>query len=603
MTTPTPDTRTARETWSRCLGFLREVRVGFVIAAWASALTALFTQGNALVLKVLFDDVLLPAKLEPLMMVTAFLIGIYAGKGATSFIARHTTFLLGSHFAYQVRQALYAHLLQLPMTYFEGQRTGQILNRFTVDVQAVQNNTNVFYHAVKDFCNVIAGIALLLYLDWRLAVRTFFVIPLVAIIATHIARKLRTLGRQSAQQTGDVTAFLQESVVGVHEIQGFSVEARMNREFDGINAENKRLQDKAAKYQALSTPIVEMIVSGGLGWVIWSGANEVIAGRLTPGGLLAYITALGLLFEPMRKLADVNNVLNVTKGHADRILDILDEPITITEPETPRLPEAREGRVEIEGLSFSYEGQGAAPTLDGIDLEARPGEVVALVGSSGAGKSTLVKLLPRFYDCSAGEVRIDGVPNREWPLAELRRRFAIVPQDAVLFSGSVRDNIAFGREDASDDEVRQAAADANALAFIEGLDQGFDTQVGERGTRLSGGQKQRIAIARALVTDPEILILDEATSALDTESERLVQEALDRLMQSRTTFVIAHRLSTIQKADQILVMSRGKIVERGPHAELLSRGGEYARLCRQQVQPMGDAQMAAEAAQILEGAA
>ncbi len=577
--------RTPWVTWSRCMGFLKGLYPGFVIAAWASALTAFFTQGNAVVLKLLFDDVILPARTEHLHVVTGILVVIYAGKGITSFIARHTTFLLGSWFAWSVRKRLYAHLVRLPMTYFESERTGQILNRFTYDVAAVQNNTNIFYHAIKDASHVAAGVALLLWLNAGLALRTFFVIPLVAVFATRLAKKLRHLGQLSARQTGDVAAFLQESIVGIHEIHGFSVEERMSRRFEAINGENKALQDRSAKYQALSTPLVELIVSLGLGWVIWSGAGEVVARTMTPGDMLAFIAALGLLFEPMRKLSDVNNVLNVTKAHADRILDLLDEPVPIVSPENPRLPAPadRQGRVRVRGVGFRYQSDSEAPILEGIDLEAKPGEVVALVGSSGAGKSTLLKLLPRFYDPVEGQVEIDGIPTREYPLEDLRRMFGIVPQDAVLFSGSIRENIAFGVEDASEDAIRAAAVDANADEFIRSLDAGYDTQTGERGVRLSGGQKQRIAIARALLTDPRILILDEATSSLDTESERLVQEALERLMRSRTTFVIAHRLSTIQKADQILVMSKGRIVERGTHEALLERGGEYARLQRQQL--------------------
>lgn len=570
------------DTWLRCLKYLEGMYSGFFISAWASILVGLFTVANAQVLKTLFDGVLLAQQSEALKWVTFLLIFIYAGKGVCSFIARHTTFLLGSFFAFQVRNALYKKMLSLPMTYFEVEKTGQILSRFTLDVAQVQNNTNVFYHAVKDVASIVAGIGYVVWVNASLAMRTFFVLPLVGFFATRIARRLRELGKLTARQTGDVTSLIQESVVGIHEIQSFSAEDRMTAVFEESNGENKRLQDKAAKYQAMATPIVEVIVSLGLGWVIWSGSADVMAERMTPGEFLGFLVALGLLFEPMRKLSDLNNVFNVTKAHADRFLEILDHPAEIDEPESPRVPAEQAGQVEFDQVGFRYAGT-EVDTLDAIDLSARPGEVVALVGSSGAGKSTLVKLLPRFYDAARGEIRIDGVPIREYPLRHLRGLFGIVPQETVLFSGTVAENIAFGVDDANPDEIRQAAEAANALGFIEELDDGFETQVGERGVRLSGGQKQRIAIARAIMKDPRVLILDEATSSLDSESERLVQEALERLMTSRTTFVIAHRLSTIQKADQILVLSAGRVVERGTHDELLGAGGEYSRLSRLQL--------------------
>ena len=575
----------AWDTWTRCLGYLRGVYAGFFISAWASVLVGLFTIANAKILEKLFDGVLLHQRGSALLGVTVGLVFIYSGKGVASFIARHTTFLMGSYFAYQVRKQLYAKMVHLPMTYFEVERTGQILNRFTVDVAVVQNNTNVFYHAVKDTTTILAGIGYAVWVSPRLAIHAFLVLPLVGFFATRIARKLRHVGKLTAAQTGDVTSYLQESVVGIHEIQSFSAEQRMMEGFDAINAENKRLQDKGAKYQALATPVVEVLVSFGLGWVIWFGSAEVMRGVLTPGEFLGFLIALGLLFEPMRKLSDLNNVFNITKAHADRVLELLDQPLAIQEPEAPRTPAERQGAVRLEGVGFRYPGTDAV-TLRGVDLEARPGDVVALVGSSGAGKSTLVKLLPRFYDVEDGAVIIDGVPVDEFPLRHLRSLFGIVPQETVLFSGTVGQNIAFGVEEASDEEIREAARAANALDFIEALDQGFETQVGERGVRLSGGQKQRIAIARALLKDPLILILDEATSSLDSESERLVQEALERLMKSRTTFVIAHRLSTIQAADQILVLAGGRVVERGTHGELLGKKGEYARLCQQQLEPM-----------------
>lgn len=573
------------DTWRRCLGYLKGMYAGFFIAAWASVIVGLFTLGNAHILKMLFDGVLLKDAKGALLHVSILIMVLYAGKGVASFIARHTTFLMGSFFAYRVRQELYKKLVHLPMTYFEAEKTGQILNRFTVDVQQVQNNTNVFYHAVKDLSSITAGIGYALYVNAGLAWRTFFVLPLVAFFATRIAKTLRHLGKLSAQQTGDVTSFLQESVIGVQEIQGFSAQERMAGRFDTINAENKRLMDKSAKWQAMSTPSVEVIVSFGLGWVIWSGSGDVVAGRMSPGEFLGFLVALGLLFEPMRKLSDLNNVFNTNKAHADRFLEMLDHPVTIADPVEPRRPKTSEGAVTFEDVGFAYEG-GDGEVLQEVTLEAKPGEVVALVGSSGAGKSTLVKLLARFYDATSGTIAIDGVPIKDYALADLRGLFGIVPQETVLFSGTVAENIAFGVEEATEEEIRDAAEAANALGFVSELDAGFETQVGERGVRLSGGQKQRIAIARALLKDPRILILDEATSSLDSESERLVQDALERLMKSRTTFVIAHRLSTIQQADQILVLRSGRVVERGTHHELLDKGGEYSRLSRQQLEPV-----------------
>lgn len=478
-----------------------------------------------------------------------------------------------------LRDAVFTHMQRLPLRWFQRTKTGQIISRVLADTEQTKALiTELVTRTLQNVAQVVGTIIVLLGYSVRLTVVALVIAPLLTLALQPILRKLRKGHRRLRGDYGEITSVLQEVVSGVRLVKSFRGEPYEDRRFTDASHRYSSGMVRITRIAFLSQPMTELIGTSVAVLILWIGAREVLLGRGTMDGatLITFMIMVMRLLPPFKQLSQAPTTAQQALASAERLFEVLDHPTEQQLDSGTREASGLREALSFEHVSFAYDDE---PVLRDVTFTARRGEVIALVGASGAGKSTLVDLIPRFYEPSSGAIRLDGVDTRDIRLASLRGLTGIVSQDTVLFNDTVRNNIAYGAADRfTDAQVEAAARAANAHAFITELPQGYGTVLGERGTRLSGGQRQRLAIARALLTDPPILILDEATSALDTESERLVQEAIDRLLAGRTVFVIAHRLSTVVHADQILVLERGEIVERGTHAELLARRGIYHRL-------------------------
>jgi ATP-binding cassette subfamily B protein len=479
-----------------------------------------------------------------------------------------------------LRKGLFQRILTLDPAFYASMRTGEVLSRLTTDIALVETllTTSVSY-ALRNFLTLIGGTVLLFVVSPKLTGMVLLIVPLLLGPIFLFGRRVRKLTVASQDRFANAVGFAGESVDAIETVQAFG------REASAIDRFGKAVEDAFGvslvrmRARALMTAMIIVVMFGGVTLVLWLGAQDVIGGRMTPGALLQFVLLSVFAAGAVGALGESWGDVQKAAGAMERIDELMRSQAAIRAPETPRaLPEPPTGEVSMSAVQFAYPGRPDLPALKGFSLTVRPGETVALVGPSGAGKSTVFRLLLRFYDPQSGVVSVDGIDVREADPVAVRGRFAWVSQEAPLFSGSASENIRFGREDADDDAIRAAAEEAQALSFVEALPQGFDTPLGERGKSLSGGQRQRMAIARALVRDAPILLLDEATSALDAENERLVQAALDQAMEGRTTIVIAHRLATVLRADRIVVMEDGKVVQEGTHQALIAQGGLYARL-------------------------
>jgi subfamily B ATP-binding cassette protein MsbA len=476
-----------------------------------------------------------------------------------------------------LRNALYSHLQRLPLGFFLRMKTGDVLARVLNDTQQTkQVITQAVTQSLQSAAVVVATILTLVAYSWRLTLLALVVAPVLIGLLQPLLRKLRKGHRRLSNQYGEMTSVVQESVSGIRLVKSFGAEQYEERRFREGSGRYARGMVRVTRLAVLAQPITETVGTAIAVTILWVGAQMVEAGTLTGSILITFLILVMRMLQPLKQLSQVPTTAQQSFAAAERIFEVLDSPTEQSLDRGSIATAAFARSLEFEKVSFAYEKE---PVLSDVSLVATKGDVIALVGASGAGKSTLVDLIPRFYEPTSGRILLDGVDTREIALPALRSLIAIVSQDTVLFNDTVRQNLAYGAAGKySDVQIEAAARAANAHTFIAELPDGYDTVLGERGTRLSGGQRQRLSIARALLVDPPILILDEATSALDTESERLVQEAIDRLLANRTVFVIAHRLSTIAHADQILVLDRGRVVEHGTHSALLARRGYYHRL-------------------------
>jgi len=491
---------------------------------------------------------------------------------------------LGERVVGTLRRDLFAHVVRLGPAWFEIKRSGDVMSRISSDAQLIEqvigSSASV---ALRNTLMCIGGIAMLVITNPKLALWVLAAVPVVVAPIIIFGRKVRRLSREAQARVADMVSEGAETLDAVRTVQAFAQEESAGVRF--TRATEKAFEAAVARIsrRAVMTTFVIFIVFSAVGFLLWMGGQDVISGRISAGDLSAFIFYAVLVASSGGAISETIGDLQRASGAAERLAELREEQPVILETANPKaLPKPTRGALAFEDVSFRYPTRPDSLALDRFDLRIAPGETIAIVGPSGAGKTTVFNLLLRFYDPEKGAVRLDGVDIRDLRLAELRGALAIVPQEPVLFTGSVADNIRYGRPDASDEEVRAAAKAASALDFIEALPQGFDSHLGTRGVRLSGGQRQRIAVARALLCDPAVLLLDEATSALDAESERAVQQALDRIMHKTTTLVIAHRLATVQKADRIVVLEAGQVVDVGTHAELVRRGGLYARLAELQ---------------------
>lgn len=529
------------------------------------------------VIKDMVDQVLRDKNTEMLNYIAMSIVVIFVIRGIAFYGQSYLMSYVGQRVIIDIRRAVFTKLQRLSMSFYDKNKTGTIMSYVTNDVSALQGAlVDNVVEMITESVILIASIVMMIYLDWKLFLVTFGTFPFVLGFIDLFGKRIRKSGSRIQEAAADITSVLQETVSSARVIKSFVREGYEVARFDKENVNNFRANMKNAQLMATLTPTIEFVAAIGVTIILWYGGNSVINGEITAGSLVAFLTYAVNISNPIKRLSRVIGNIQKALAAAQRVFDVLDLPETIKDSDNAKkLPPAK-GKVCFNDVSFSYNP--GEQVISNISFDVKPGEMIAFVGPSGAGKSTVASLLPRFYDVDSGSITIDGQDLRGVTLDSLREQVGIVPQETVLFNGTVYDNILYGRLDATKEEVEAAAKAANAHNFIMELPDGYNTKLGDRGMNISGGQRQRISIARAILKNPQILILDEATSALDTESERVVQEALDRLMVGRTSFVIAHRLSTIKNADKIMVLEKGQLVEQGSHDELMAMNGLYAHL-------------------------
>ncbi|MGH7230976.1 MAG: lipid A export permease/ATP-binding protein MsbA [Nitrospiraceae bacterium] len=568
----------------RLLRYLWRYRFRLAAAFGCSALVAGLTGAYAWLVRPVLDGIFISKDERLLVLLPIAILAVATLKGAFSYGQNYLMNYVGNHVITDIRQELYLQLMRLPVRFHDANTSGRLVSRVINDVNLMANAVaGVLKDLFQQGLTFLAMVGVIFYQSWKLAAVSAIVVPLSFYTMVQMGQRLRNLATRGQEKIGDMASALQESLAGIRIVKAFGREEAEGVRFRHSNHAFLGATMKSIQVSSLASSHMEVIGVLGVAAIIWYGGWLVIQGVMTPGAFFSFLAAMFMAYTPIRRLAGANNTIQQALSAAERVFAILDMENEQKRSEgLKKLPPLTQS-LEFRGLSFQYEGSDL-PALNGIDLSVRAGEMVALVGSSGSGKTTLVGLVPRFYDPTEGVILIDGQAIDECTLRSLRAQIGIVSQETVLFDDTVKHNIAYGRPEATNAQIDEAAKAAYAHEFIMRLPEGFETRIGENGVKLSGGERQRLAIARAILRDPPLLILDEATSALDSESERIVQLALSNLMKHRTTLVIAHRLSTVQNADRIVVLERGRIVETGSHEELLRRGGLYKRLHAMQFQ-------------------
>jgi len=570
----------------RLLSLVKPYWFRLALAMVCMAVVAGVTALMAYLVKPVLDDIFFQKNMATLSLLPPFIILLYIVKGGFGYGQSYLMSYVGQRIVANLREHLYSHLQRLSLSYFDRTSTGLLMSRIINDVNLIQGAvSNAVTGILKDLFTIIGLIAVIFYRDWQLAGLAILVLPIAVLPIVKFGRKLRKISTQSQKTMAAISIHLHETLSGNRIVKAFGMEGREVERFREKNQKFFDLTMKDVSVKSMSSPIMEFLGGIGIAAIIWYGGYNVIRGTSTPGTFFSFLTALLMLYEPIKHLSGVNNTIQQGMAAAVRVFEVLDlKPEIQDQAGASPLQEVRQGIV-FKDVSFRYDRDWV---LRHLNLEVRSGEVIALVGTSGGGKTTLVNLIPRFYERTEGEILIDGRPIESFTLASLRRQIGLVTQQTILFNDTVRNNIRYGSPQKSEEEIVQAARAAYAYDFIDRLPDKMETLIGEQGIRLSGGERQRISIARALLKDAPILILDEATSALDSDSEAEVQRALENLMTGRTTLVIAHRFSTIRKADRIIVIADGRIVEQGRHEELWQLGGEYRRIYEIQFRDNGD---------------
>ncbi len=560
----------------RTIGYFKPYWKLLVVSALCSSVVGGMDGAFAYLMAPILNRIFAGGETGIFLLVPLGIIALFVVRGLARFTYDFTIQLAGQKAIQDIRNEVYAATIRMDMAFFTKRTTGELMSHATNDIHTMQAGmANVVCGLFREFFSACSLLGVIFYRNWHLAIFSFVVIPMTAYSGQLIGKRIKRASRRSLDIMGGLTAMLQESFSGVKVIKAFGRTDSSIERFRATNLDYFGQYKKYIKYDAIAMPVSETIISFGIAAVVYFGGRQVMHGHMNAAELLSFITAMALVFNPIKKLQTAYNSLQRSAGAAERVFQLLDEPRRVVEHPGAVAIGRSSGTVEFRDVSFSYDEE---PILSHISLKAESNRMIALVGPSGCGKSTLVSLLPRFYDVTEGSILIDGRDIRELTFASLLSQIALVDQETTLFHDSIAGNIRFGKPDATMEEIIEAATAAHAHEFIQQLPEGYDTSIGDRGVRLSGGQRQRICIARALLRNAPILILDEATSALDTESEQMVQQALDNLMLNRTTFVVAHRLSTVQHADTIVVLDGGRIVEYGSHDSLMAGNGLYSRL-------------------------
>ncbi len=570
-----------REIYSRLFGYMKPYWKAFVLALICNAAYGYIDTEFVKAFKPLLDEGLSKKDADYLLLAPLFVIIILVARGVTGFIATYCMAWVGNNVVMEMRQALFCHYLLLPARFFDAHKSGELLSMITYNTEQLNKSTTMAITTiVRDLALICFALIGMFSESWQLTLLFLITAPLIAFLVTVISRRFRLISKRIQVAMGSITHVAQESIESYQDIRVYGGEDYEKQNFNRVNSRNRQQAMKMEVTKALSVPVIQLLAGFGLALVLYFAMGSVMAEELSPGGFISMIMLMMLTLKPLKSLSSVNDILQRGLAAAESVFEVLDQQL---EKNTGTLTiEKAQGQISLENVCFRYAGAESS-AINNINIEIPAGKTVALVGRSGSGKSTLASLLLRFYDIDCGVIKLDNHSIADYNLQDYRQQFAFVSQHVNLFNDSIAHNIAYGNlGNTSKDDIIKAAKQAHAWEFISELPDGLDTMIGEKGMLLSGGQRQRLAIARAILKDPPIIILDEATSALDNESEKYIQEAMNRVMDNKTTLVVAHRLSTIENADKIIVMEQGKVCESGTHEELLQQGGVYAGLHQMQ---------------------